>query len=67
MISKVVAALDEELMMQRRWQRLANGDIWTDEGKNSRPVAYRVGDGWMIAGVRSRADIYAISEIISRV
>jgi len=46
------------------WVRHANGDIWSsDNPKTARPVAYRVGDGWMVAGIRSPAELQAIAAL----
>ena len=43
------------------WVVRSNGDIWSsDNPKTAHPIAYQVGDGWMVAGIRSPAELQAI-------
>jgi hypothetical protein len=46
------------------WRRTEKGDIW-DYAVESRPVpvAYKVRDGWMIAGIRT---ILELRDILAR-
>ena len=46
------------------WVQRLNGDVWTDDGPKARPVAYKVGHGWMIAGIRSIAELHQIINLL---
>lgn len=47
------------------WVRRPNGDIWDGpDEKRAKPVAYRVGNGWMISGVRSAEELAAITKMV---
>lgn len=43
------------------WSRRPNGDVWSGEGKDTKPILYRVGDGFMVAGVRTAQELQAIA------
>ena len=49
------------------WVRRSSGDVWDGpDEKQAKPVVYKIGDGWMVAGVRSVEELRALAELVAK-
>ena len=47
------------------WRHIEAGDVWDYAVPSSpKPVAYKVRDGWMVAGIRTVAELRQIADMI---
>lgn len=46
------------------WDVRENGEVWSDAGDRARPILYRVGDRWMVCGMRTVEELLTIGELL---
>ena len=49
-------------MLPETWRPNERGDIMDGHGEKSRPAAYKIDDGVMVAGVRTADELRAIAD-----